>query len=619
MAAPSYTEDLTDVTLAESTTGWTAYGGGASGLGVGPDLSMEGTNCVDKQVSNADKGQYFDNGSGITLGTGDHVFVWVFNSTPGITATWQNKGTSVFIGTGSTAYCQYHMDGSDTYGAIARVARCYVVDYSVRSSTTSPPYRTVTGSPGANPQLFGGGLVTTATVRGTNCGIDAIRYGTGAYLTAGELVSAGDASDNPCTFTGFATQNDSVSLRWGILTSRGAGQFELQGRFVIGQNNAKTATLARFKDSNKTLLLIDTKHGASDFTQVILDHASTRVEWTNINLLALGTTNPGRLVVNSNNPTFVDTGGTCTGIGITTLRSNTTSDGRTWRDCDQITANGAIVKNAVITGYTGTANTSALVWDTATDPDGKLDGSVYTMGTTSTHAIEFGTTSPTTMTLRNIDFSGYGSTDNANDSTFHFKRTTGSVTLNVIGCTGNFSYRTDGATIDVVENPRTVKVKTQTAAGAAVTGATVHLHATAGLPYQASVTITRSGTTATVTHTSHGLSTNDKVEIEGITDKTEDNERHTITVTGANTYTYTTTDSGSTSYTGTITSTFVFFHGTTDGSGEISLSRVIPSSVTASGWARKATASPYYKEGPINGPVSNTADTTFTAVMLEDE
>ena len=68
-----------------------------------------------------------------------------------------------------------------------------------------------------------------------------------------------------------------------------------------------------------------------------------------------------------------------------------------------------------------------------------------------------------------------------------------------------------------------------------------------------SVTITRSGTTATVSSTAHGLSVGDTVRIAGITDKTEDNGDQVITAVLTNSYDYTTTNSGSTSYTGTIT------------------------------------------------------------------
>lgn len=480
MAAPSYTEDLTDVNLAETTTGWSAYGGGASGLAQNPDSSMQGTYGVGKQITNADKGQYFDNGSTITLGTGAHVYVWLFCTTPGLTNTIQNKGTSIYIGTTSANYCQYHVEGNDTYGAAGRVGKCYPIDYTVRSTNASAPYRTASGTPGANPQLFGGGLVTTAAVKGENVVIDAIRYGSGAYLTAGELISAGDGSDNPATFSGFQAQNDTVTNRWGILTLV-AGSYELQGKFVIGQNNAKTATLCRFKDSNKTVNFANTIHAASTFNEIIIDHASTRVEWDNINLTALGTTAPGALTVNSANPTVIINGGTFQGIGATTLRSNSTITGATWLGSGQITANTAVIDSCVISNYSGASNTSALVWNTATNPSGYLDDNRFVKGSGTTHAIEFGTSSPTTLDLSGITFSGYNASNNQNDSAIHFKRTAGTVTVNLSGMSTP-SYRTDGATITFVNAvtvtlsglPTGVEVRVYEDSGSGVAGTEIN-------------------------------------------------------------------------------------------------------------------------------------------------
>ena len=427
MAAPSYTEDLTDVDLAESTTGWSAYGGGASGLSASPDLAMQGTNCVDKNITGAatDKGMYFDNGSGITLGAGDHVFIWHFCGTPGLTDTLANKGASVLIGTGGTAYCQYHVEGNNTYGASGRVARCYPIDYSVRSTNGSAPYRTATGSPGANPQVFGGGLVTTAAVKGANVGIDAIRYGTGAYLTAGELISAGDGSNNPCTFAGFNAQNDAVSNRWGILTSAG-GSYELQGRFVIGQNNAGTATLCRFQDSDVNLVIVDTPHAASDFTQIIVDHASTVCNLTNINIAALGTTNPGRFIVNSANPTVNVTGGTWSDLGIITLRSNSTFDGTVLRRTGQITQNSATITDCLIDSNTAA---SALLCNNPA----AVTGCTFISDGTG-HGLEI--TTPGTYTLSNNAFSGYAGSDGSTGNESIYNNSGGAVTINNSGSSG---------------------------------------------------------------------------------------------------------------------------------------------------------------------------------------
>lgn len=620
MAAPSYTEDLTDITLAENTTGWSALGGGASGLAAGVDFAMQGTNCVDKQVTASEKGQVYDNGSTITPGANEHFFVWVFLATPGQTDTRANRGLTIAIGTSTTAYNKFHVEGNDTYGNIARVGKCYAIRY-VTTSNGSHPYRTLVGSPGANPQFFGALTNILGTVKGSNLGVDAIRRGTGAYMTAGELLSAGDGTDNPCTFTGFASTDATSSNRWGILIDLGGGIFELQGRFAIGQNNAGTATLARFRDSNKTILIVDTFHSLTDFTQIIIDHASTRVEWTNINITALGTNNPGRLVVNSNNPTFIDNGGVCSGMGITTLRSNTTSTGRIWRACGQITANGAKILEAIISGYEGTANTSALVWDTADDPDSRLDGTSFVKGTAATHAIEFGTTSPLTMTLTNVNFSGYNASNGQNDSAIHIKRTTGTVTINIDGGTTP-SYRTDGATVVIVSGTVTVAVNVKDAAtGANIQNARVFTETSDGtgpFPFEATVTITRSGATATVAHTAHNMATNDKVVIRGANQQ-EYNGIHQITFIDANSYSFAVSGTPTTPATGTIKSSFVPVEGLTDSSGNISATRVYATDQPIKGTVRKSTSSPLYKAGGILTTIDNLVGASVSVQLVRDD
>jgi hypothetical protein len=141
------------------------------------------------------------------------------------------------------------------------------------------------------------------------------------------------------------------------------------------------------------------------------------------------------------------------------------------------------------------------------------------------------------------------------------------------------------------------------------------------LPYQSSITsISRSTTTATVVFAAaHNLKTGDKLLLAGITDKTEDNATHTVTYSSTTDVTYTTTDSGSTSYTGTIVGTFVYLKGLTDVNGEISMTRVIDTTQGASGWARKSSSAPYYKQGAVSGDVSSSENTTFTATLISDD
>lgn len=437
MAVPSYTEDLTDITTAEATTGFSAYGGGQSGLDQNADISMQGTYCVAKQITAADKGMYYSGAQ--TLAAGDHVWIWHFCGTPGLTDTIQNKGSSVLIGSDASNYCQYHVEGNDTYGAAGRIARCYPIDYSLRTTNATPPYRTATGTPTASTTVFGGGLVTTASVKGFNVGIDAMRFGTGAYMTAGELISAGDASDDPCSFAGFQATNDAIANRWSILTEIGGG-YELQGRFVVGQTNAGTPTLARFKDSDRSIAFVDTIHAASDLTQIILDHASTRVEWTNINLTALGTTNRGRVTINANNPTVIVDGGTWTGVGPTTLRAATTLDGTTIRASDQITQNGATIVNALIdnnfaTSAILTSNTSAI------------SATAFISGGTG-HAFE--ATVAGTYSLSDCTYSGYASANGSTGNEVYYNNSGGAITLNVSGGNTPTIRNGAGATTTVV-------------------------------------------------------------------------------------------------------------------------------------------------------------------------
>ena len=91
-------------------------------------------------------------------------------------------------------------------------------------------------------------------------------------------------------------------------------------------------------------------------------------------------------------------------------------------------------------------------------------------------------------------------------------------------------------------------------------------------PYGDSVTITSSGTTATVSHTSHGMATNDYIIITGANEDAY-NGVFQITYSTDNSYTYTMPDSASSPATGTITATFAVISGLTNSSGIVSDSR----------------------------------------------
>jgi len=608
MAVPTYSEDLTDINSgAENTTSWSALGGGGAGLSADPDFAIQGTNAVTKQVTGAgtQKGMMFDFGSGITMGANDHVFQWIYATCPGLIDTLASSGMTVSIGTTTGNFNDYSVNGSDTYRKGGHFC------YPIRYTTGTPSPGTQTGTPGANPQWFGGQLKTTGTIKAVNLSIDMCRYGTGAYITAGD-------SGTPATFSGFATQNDNASNQWGILTAIPGG-FALQGRFVIGQNNAGTPTLCYFSDSNANIVFSDTPHSLTDFTQVIADHASSTVIWDNVSFTALGTNNPGRIVFNNASTTGTITGGTWTSIGTTVLGAGVTVDGTTWRTTDSITLNQATLDNCVIDKCTA----SSAVF---TDDLGDLTLNHF-VGDSTGHAVELSSIGAGSMTWNNtFDTTTYATVDGSTgNEAIYVNVGSGSLTINVSAGATTPTIRTAGATVTVVAGAVTVQVTAALKAGTPVENARVFLKASDGtgpFPFQDAITsITRSTTTATVTTTSpHGMATNDKIFLEGITDKVEDNYTvKQITVLTTTTFTYTTTDSGSTAYTGTKTVTFVALNGLTNASGILSTSRVYSSNQPVTGWTRKSTSSPFLQEGVLVGEVDSSAGFSGTAVMLSDE
>jgi len=91
----------------------------------------------------------------------------------------------------------------------------------------------------------------------------------------------------------------------------------------------------------------------------------------------------------------------------------------------------------------------------------------------------------------------------------------------------------------------------------------------------------------------------------------------TITVTTVNAYTYTVSGSPTTPATGTIEATSVIVNGTSDVGGLVSASHRYTASQPITGYARKASGSPYYKTGNISGTILN-ADFNGTIFMIEE-
>lgn len=303
----------------------------------------------------------------------------------------------------------------------------------------------------------------------------------------------------------------------------------------------------------------------------------------------------------------------CTNISadrarIVTLDSAVDWNGGTVKNSGQITATDAIFENIDVLTSTVAAGSGAVLWNSAADPDGNLDGNTYSQGTNAHSAIEFGTSVTGDITIRNSRFEGFNASDDVNGSVFKFLATTGSLNLNLVNCTNDGSGftvdDTAGVTVTVVADPATTQVTVEDSLGNLIENARVFLETAdngggSGFPYQsATASLTATGTTATLTSSvAHGLATNDYVVIRGASDQYY-NRQAQITVSSTTVFTYTINALAAASAGGTPVFSYAPISGLTNVSGVISSSKVWPAVQGLQGWARKS--SDLLKQAPIS-------------------
>jgi len=289
-----------------------------------------------------------------------------------------------------------------------------------------------------------------------------------------------------------------------------------------------------------------------------------------------------------------------------TLKNVVTFQNMVFINCGQIAAKGCSLSGCTISNPRA-SQTAAIDIDTNTT----LTNCTFSTQTGSDYAIEIDAAG--TYTLSGVIFTGFTKDINVT-------ATSGTVTINVTGGGDTPTYVTAGATV-VINNSVTVRVVAKSAAtGLAISGARIYLEAASGgdLPFEETVTITRVDTTATVSHTAHGLITGNKVEIKGA-NQMPYNGIKTIAVTGVDSYTYTVSGSPDTPATGSIKSTAVILDGDTNINGiveDTAFNYTNPQPV--SGVARKGSSSPLYRSAPISGTITGYGF-EVTVFMVGDE
>jgi len=319
---------------------------------------------------------------------------------------------------------------------------------------------TLSGNPAQLSGVDGFGVrwkvTTTITGNTDNAFIDSISVGQGYRLTLG------DAGSAEGVFQDFIDLEEGTGAtgRYGGLRNI-SGILFAKSKLAIGA--ASGATNTEFIDSGFTVVweqqtLSDgaTSAVAAGFYEFRADQGSGT---TDINLSAgsLSAVAPHTVVIDlagvnsvAVDAVNIDRAGTTTlDLACTVTNCKFTNSGQI--DC----GSGATFTDNTISGYTGAADSSAILWNVNLDPNGELDGTTITKhATTAHHAIELGASSPLTVTLTNWTATNFNASDGQNDSTIYTadRGSDQTWTINVVGGTGNFSYKKARAGDTVVVN-----------------------------------------------------------------------------------------------------------------------------------------------------------------------
>lgn len=562
--------------------------GGGAGATANTDIFIQGTQSLARRSSNVTVGGFLlDNGAGgIDMSaSGVHVGAWLWVTHYAVLTALRARIAG--------------NDGSGNFGEHAvPLAEYPTLGGWIRVWVDLDRTADFTGGTGLQRTAvrYLGPTITIPSVGGNaqNLVLDAIDYGTLGLLLTG---TAGVWQD-------FVTADEATANKYGVVESR-SGIVFVRARLTLG-----SATSLVFSDSNFVLVFPQQALVSTTWMGVTCDlqNASTSITLASGSLQSPGS-RKGDFVVTGTAGLLTVSACTLVGLRVATFTAACDISGSVFQSCGLVTQAGADIDGCRFVGATGAV---ALL---SNDP-AKVTDCVFTSGGTG-HAIEF--TTPGTYTFDGNLFSGYGADETTNAAVYN--NSGGLITLNVGGGGGAPTVRNGtGASTVVVAGAVTVSVSVRDSTGAAVQDARVFIQAAAGgpFPFNASVTVSNSGTTATVTHTTHGLTSGDKVVIRGAS-LWQNNGVFTITVTTANAYTCVLPEAPGSSPTGTILATFVPLFGLTDVMGEISASRVYASAQPVSGRVRKSTASPRYRTGGIVGTVSNATGLQQTVQLVLDE
>ncbi len=377
------TNNATLITGAEDADSgsWDDVGGGA-GSGQNYDIFVQGSASRGRKADNTQLGFGFDNSTSIDVsGSGTHVGYLFDVLQPGLLST---NGIIGVLGDAST------MEGGNWSGWTVLTSADYPAKGGMQQIWLNPTITRDFGSgtlPLGSVRMFGAEWdMGDVSGNAQNCHIDTISY------SASGMTLSGGTSGSPATYADLITEDETNAV--GIISA----DFQ-NGPIKIGGANTY------FRDANFAIKAGYQPAAASNWIRQDIDISEATCEIYHDSGFLKGmsftvTGTAGKWEVGT--VTLAD-------IPALTLTSGVTWTGTALVASEQLTINDAVLDGCLIDSSTAT---SASLWDTANDPNGNLDNCSFISA--SNHAIEFGTNTPSGITLTGHSYTGYNASTGSN-------------------------------------------------------------------------------------------------------------------------------------------------------------------------------------------------------------
>jgi hypothetical protein len=475
--------NLTELNDADNATGWTDSNK-APALNTTAGQRYEGSGSIETQHTNTAGGDELDTaqtsggGGTFSIDLSDSTVYYQFKDN--LVDTYANQGVMAVLGDG-TDLVGFQMGGNNAPGMfVPPFYNSYKFDASNLPSGSNTTFAGTEGNLTLTTiTRVGVGTVHLAKAVGNvaNVFCDRISYiANDSYA----LTINGGTVGTPETMADVA--GDDITNGWGLIANPLGDQYQFFAPTEWGESSA-SANHYFTADNQQWFFMGDNAGGhavgATHFPFRLVSNATDTGLWQVMNCAIISTGTPAELYMDDANFDTIEMDGcTLTNFDEVWLPSSGGTSRYTtnniFNSCAQITNNGADMDGCSILLSTVAADIGALLYNEASDPDGTLDNLTISKGTAAHHAIDFGTnvdSSLTSITLRGIEFTGFGATDDSNDSTVRFLATTGTLTLNLIDCTvdgispvasgGSQNFSVDdaaGITVTVVVQPVTLTV-----------------------------------------------------------------------------------------------------------------------------------------------------------------